>query len=268
MIAIFSYNPDKMMYRLQEFDNDSVDRYFDVPAEEVSHYFSTANGGKNRMDTKRCYHSELSEFVNDDRVTKESVIEALSDVIGACEQHDDLLTKSISGKGCFEDTLARIMDELTPKPNGGKNKMDTKRCYHFELAGFISDDRVTKESVIVVLSELIAACEQHDDSLIKWRMDKGCFEDTLARIMNELTPKPDPLDESNKSPRIDSDGDKWEWSEFLCYWVLTEPNKVTNRHVAGISPDDPGYCYHHSDFGFDTIHSIAEWCGPLEYASV
>ena len=30
MITIFSYNPDKMMYQLHEFDNDSVDRYFDI----------------------------------------------------------------------------------------------------------------------------------------------------------------------------------------------------------------------------------------------
>ena len=35
MITIFSYNPDKMMYQLHEFDNGSVDRYFDVPAEEL-----------------------------------------------------------------------------------------------------------------------------------------------------------------------------------------------------------------------------------------
>lgn len=146
--------------------------------------------------------------------------------------------------------------------------MDTKRCYHSELAGFISDDRVTKESVIVVLSELIGACEQHDELLIKLSTDKGCFSDTLERIMNELTPKPDPLDESNKSPRIDCEGDTWEWSEFLGYWVMTEPNKVTTPHVEDISPDDPGYCYHYTKFGFYTVHSLAEWCGPLEYASV
>ena len=190
MITIFSYNPDKMTYRLLEFGNDSVDRYFDVPAEEVHHYFSTANGGKNKMDAKRCYHSELVGFISDDRVTKESVIVALYDLIYACEQHDELLTK-LSDKGCFEDTLARIMDELTPMPN--------------------------------------------------------------------------PLDESNKSPRIDGDGDKWEWSEFLGYWVLTKPNKDT-LHGECISPDDPGYCYHYTDFRFDTVHSIDEWCGSVEYA--
>ena len=161
MITIFSYNPDKMMYRLHEFDNDSVDRYFDVSADELYHHFSWANGGKNKMDTKRCYHSELSEFVNDDWVTKESVIEALSDVIAACEQHDNLMTKLST--------------------------------------------------------------------------HKGCFTDDLARIMNELTPKPDPLDESNKSPRIDSDGDKWEWSEFLGHWVLTEPNKAKRPDNEGVT---------------------------------
>ena len=144
--------------------------------------------------------------------------------------------------------------------------MDTKRCYHSELAGFISDDRVTKESVIVVLSELIGACEQHDELLTKLSSGKGCFEDTLQRIMNELTPKPDPLDESNKSPRIDYDGDKWEWSEFTGYWVLTEPNKAKRPDNEGISPDDPGYCYHYTNFCFYTVHSLDEWCGPLEYA--
>ena len=193
MITIFSYNPDKMMYQLHEFDNGSVDRYFDVPPEELYRHFSWANGGKNKMDTKRNYHSELLEFISDDRVTKDSVIIALSDLIVACEQHDKMLTK---------------------------------------------------------LS------------------NEGCFEYTLAQIMNELAPKPDPLDESNKSPRIDYDGDKWEWSEFLGFWVLTEPNNVDRPHILGMSPDDPGYCYHYSDFKFDSVHSIAEWCGPLEYASV
>ena len=193
MITIFSYNPDKMTYRLLEFGNDSVDRYFDVPADELYRHFSWASGGKNKMDTKRNYHSELLEFINDDGINKESVIRALSDLIYACEQHDELLTKLSSGTGCFADTL--------------------------------------------------------------------------QRIMNELNPKPDPLDESNKSPRIDGDGDKWEWSEFLGYWVLTEPNKAT-PHGEGISPDDPGYGYHYTDFGFENVHSIAEWCGPLVYASV
>ena len=46
MITIFSYNPDKMTYRLLEFGNDSVDRYFDVPAEELYRHFSWANGGE------------------------------------------------------------------------------------------------------------------------------------------------------------------------------------------------------------------------------
>ena len=177
-----------------EFGNGSVDRYFDVPAEEVYHYFSTANGGKNKMDTKRNYHSELYGFISDDRVTKESVIAVLSELIGACEQHDELLTKLSNGNGCFADTLARIMDELAPKP--------------------------------------------------------------------------DPLDESNKSPRIDSAGDKWEWSEFLGFWVLTEPNKVSCRHIGifHISPDDPGYCYNYSNYRFESVHSIVEWTGPVVFA--
>ena len=87
-------------------------------------------------------------------------------------------------------------------------------------------------------------------------------------IMDGLTPKPDPLDESNKSPRIDSAGDKWEWSEFLGFWVLTEPNKVTCRHIGifHISPEDPGYCYNYSNYRFDSVHSIAEWTGPLVFA--
>ena len=194
MITIFSYNPDKMMYRLHEFDNGSVDHYFNVPTEELYRYFSWANGGKNKMDTKRNYLSELAEFVSDDRVTKGSVIDALYDLIAACEQHDKLLTKLSSGNGCFADTLARIMDELTPKP--------------------------------------------------------------------------DPLDESNKSPRIDSDGEKWEWSEFLGQWVMTEPNKDSERLNDGINQDDPGYCYFYSDLKFKTVRSLDSWCGPLEYESV
>ena len=151
-----------------------------------------------------------------------------------------------------------------------KNKMDTERNYHSELLEFISDDRVTKDSVIIALSDLIVACEEHDKLLTKLSYVDGCFADTLARIMDELAPKPDPLDESNKSPRIDYDGDKWEWSEFLGFWVLTEPNKVSCRDIGGfhISLDDPGYCYHYSNFKFDSVHSIDEWCGPLEYADV
>ena len=192
MITIFSYNPDKMMYRLHEFDNNSVDRYFDVPAEELYRHFSWANGGKNKMDTKRNYHSELLEFISDDRVNKESVIHALSDLIAACEQHDDLLTKLSSGNGCFADTLARIMDDLAPKP--------------------------------------------------------------------------DPLDESNKSPRIDYDGNKWEWSEFLGFWVMTKANKIARLITVTISHDDPGYCYYHTDARFESVFSIDEWCGPVVFA--
>ena len=68
-----------------------------------------------KMDTKRNYLSELAEFVSDNRVTKGSVIDALYDLIAACEEHDEMLNKLSSGNGCFADTLARIMDELTPK---------------------------------------------------------------------------------------------------------------------------------------------------------
>ena len=143
--------------------------------------------------------------------------------------------------------------------------MITKRNYHSELAEFVSDDRVTKGSVIDALYNLIAACEQHDELLTKLSSGDGCFADTLARIMDELNPKLDPLDESNKSPRIDSDGDKWEWSEFLGFWVLTETNG--NKGYDGVIPlDDPEYRYYYTDFKFDTVHSINEWCGPLEYA--
>ena len=146
--------------------------------------------------------------------------------------------------------------------------MDTKRNYHSELLEFISDDRVSKDSVIHALSDLIVACEQHDKLLTKLSNGNGCFEDTLARIMDELVPKPDPLDESNKSPRIDSAGDKWEWSEFLGYWVMTESNKVDRPDIVGISPNDPGYCYHYTDLRFDSVYSLDDWFGPLEYASV
>ena len=148
------------------------------------------------------------------------------------------------------------------------NKMDTKRNYLSELAEFVSDDRVTKGSVIDALYDLIAACEQHDKLLTKLSSGNGCFADTLARIMDELTPKPDPLDESNKSPRIDSDGEKWEWSGFLSQWVLTEPNKDSERFNEGITQDDPGYCYFYSDLKFKTVRSLDSWWGPLEYESV
>lgn len=146
--------------------------------------------------------------------------------------------------------------------------MITKRDYLSELAEFVSDDRVTKGSVIDALYNLIAACEQHDKLLTKLSNDDGCFADTLAQIMDELTPKPDPLDESNKSPRIDSAGDKWEWSEFLGFWVLTEPNKVTCRHIGifHISPDDPGYCYNYSNHRYESVHSIDAWIGPVVFA--
>ena len=183
MIKILPYDPDKMMYRLIEFGTDSVDRYF-----------ATANERKNKMDTKRDYQSELAEFVSDDRVTKGSVIDALYDLIAACEEHDKLLTKLSNGNGCFADTLARIMDELASKP--------------------------------------------------------------------------DPLDESNKSPRLDCSGDKWEWSEFLGVWVLTESNKDSRQYIDTfhIPPDDPGYCYHYSNFRFESVHSIVKWTGPVVFA--
>ena len=40
------------------------------------------------------------------------------------------------------------------------------------------------------------------------------------------------------------------------------------RHIGifHISPDDPGYCYNYSNYRFESVHSIAEWIGPLEYA--
>ena len=189
MITIFSYNPDKMMYRLHEFDNNSVDRYFDVPAEELYQYFSWANGEKNKMDTKRNYHSKLVDFVSDDRVSKESVINALSDLIDACEQHDELLTK-LSNEGCFEYTLALIMDELTPKL--------------------------------------------------------------------------DPLDESNKSPRIDCAGDRWAWSHRYVRWVVTDVN-TDNETNAG-KRFDPAYPGSTFVLKLDTVLALDNWCGPLRFA--
>ena len=152
------------------------------------------------------------------------------------------------------------------KEDGEKNKMDTKRNYHSELAEFVSDDRVTKGSVIDALYYLIAACERHDELLTNLSSSNGCFADTLARIMDELAPKPDPLDELNKSPRIDSAGDKWEWSEFLGYWVMTKANKVARPITVTISHDDPGYCYYHTDARFESVHSIDDWCGPVVFA--
>ncbi len=189
MITIFSYNPDKMMYRLHEFDNGSVDRYFDVPAEELYRYFSWANGGKNKMDTKRNYHSELLEFISDDRVTKDSVIHALSDLIVACEQHDKLLTK---------------------------------------------------------LS------------------NEGCFEYTLAQIMNELAPKPDPLDESNKSPRLDCAGDRWAWSHRYERWVVTDVN--TDNETNAEKRFDPAYPGSTFVLKLDTVTALDNWCGPVVFA--
>ena len=190
MITIFSYNPDKMTYRLLEFGNDSVDRYFDVPAEELYQYFSWANGGKNKMDTKRNYHSELLEFISDDRVTKDSVIRALSDLIVACEQHDKLLTK-LSNEGCFEYTLAQIMDELA-------------------------------------------------------------------------TPKPDPLDESNKSPRIDWAGDRWAWSRLYERWVVTDVN--TDNETFTEKRFDPAYSGSTFVLKLDTVTALDNWCGPVVFA--
>ena len=154
MITIFSYNPDKMMYRLHEFDNNSVDRYFDVPAEEVHHYF------------------------------------ALYDLINACEQCDELLTKLSNGKGYFADTL--------------------------------------------------------------------------KRIMNELTPKPDPLDESNKSPRIDCAGDRWAWSHRYVRWVVTDVNTDNETNAEKrFDPAHPGSTF---VLKLDTVIALNNWCGPLRFA--
>ena len=145
------------------------------------------------------------------------------------------------------------------------NKMGTKRNYQSELAEFVSDDRVTKGSVIDALYDLIVACEKHDELLTKLSNGNGCFADTLARIMDELAPKPNPLDESDKSPRIDSYGEKWEWSGFLGQWVMTEPNKDSERFNDCITQDDPGYCYFYTNLKFKSVRSLNVWCGPLEY---
>lgn len=190
--------------------------------------------------------------------------EGVTNEIGVLESYDDFIDLF---NGCIMiQWLYHDLWGCHSMITRGENKMDTKRNYHSELLEFISDDRVNKESVIHALSDLIVACEEHDELLTKLSNGNGWFADTLARIMDELATKPDPLDESNKLPRIDNDGDQWEWSEFLGYWVLTKPNKVDRPDIVGISPDDPGYCYHYTDFRFDSVHSIDEWCGPVVFA--
>ena len=144
------------------------------------------------------------------------------------------------------------------------NKMDTKRNYHSELLEFISDDRVAKDSVIHALSDLIVACEEHDKLLTKLSSGNGCFADTLARIMDELTPKPDPLDELNKSPRLDYAGDRWEWSPRYERWVVTKVDR--DRQTNGEKRFDPAYPGASFVLKLDTALALDNWCGPLEYA--
>ena len=141
--------------------------------------------------------------------------------------------------------------------------MDTKRNYHSELLEFISDDRVSKESVINALSDLIEACEQHDKLLTKLS-NEGCFADTLQRIMDELTPKPDPLDESNKSPRIDCAGDRWAWSHRYERWVVTDVN--TDNETNAEKRFDPAYPGSTFVLKLDTVIALNNWCGPLRFA--
>ena len=145
----------------------------------------------------------------------------------------------------------------------GKNKMDTKRNYHSELLEFLNDDRVTKDSVINALSDLIVACEQHDKLLTKLS-NEGCFEYTLAQIMNELAPKPDPLDESNKSPRIDSAGDRWAWSHRYGRWVVTDVN--TDNETNAEKRFDPAYPGLTFGLELHTAKELDYWCGPLRFA--
>ena len=144
-----------------------------------------------------------------------------------------------------------------------KNKMDTERNYHSELLEFISDDRVTKDSVIIALSDLIVACEQHDKLLTKLS-NEGCFVDTLERIMDELTPKPDPLDESNKSPRLDCAGDRWAWSHRYERWVVTDVN--TDNETNAEKRFDPAYPRSTFVLKLDTVTALDNWCGPLRFA--
>ena len=148
--------------------------------------------------------------------------------------------------------------------NGGKNKMDTKRNYHSELLEFISDDRITKDSVINALSDLIVACEDHDKLLTKLSNVNGCFADTLERIMDELTPKPDPLDESNKSPRLDCAGDRWAWSHRYERWVVTDVN--TDNETNAEKRFDPAYPGSTFVLTLDTVTTLNNWCGPLKFA--
>ena len=142
--------------------------------------------------------------------------------------------------------------------------MITKRNYHSELLEFISDDRVTKDSVIHALSDLIVACEQHDKLLTKGTSDKGCFADTLQSIMNELTPKPDPLDESNKSPRLDCAGDRWEWSHRYARWVVTDVN--TDNETNAEKRFDPAYPGSTFVLKLDTVTALDNWGGPVVFA--
>ena len=145
----------------------------------------------------------------------------------------------------------------------GRNKMDTKRNYHSELLEFISDDRITKDSVIHALSDLIVACEQHDKLLTKLS-NEGCFADTLAQIMDELAPKPDPLDESNKSPRLDCAGDRWEWSHCYARWVVTDVN--TDNETNAEKRFDSAYPGSTFVLKLDTVRALDNWCGPVVFA--
>ena len=148
--------------------------------------------------------------------------------------------------------------------DGGRNKMDTKRNYHSELMEFISDDRVAKESVIHALSDLIVACEKHDELLTKLSSGDGCFADTLARIMDELAPKPDPLDESNKSPRLDCAGDRWAWSHRYERWVVTDVN--TDNETNAEKRFDPAYPGSTFVLKLYTVRALDNWCGPVVFA--
>ena len=145
----------------------------------------------------------------------------------------------------------------------GRGKMDTKRNYPSELLEFINDDRVTKDSVINALYDLIVACEQHDKLLTKLSA-YGCFDDILEQIMDYLTPKPDPLDESNKSPRLDCAGDRWAWSHRYERWVVTDVN--TDNETNAEKRFDPAYPGRTFVLGLKTVLALDNWCGPLRFA--
>ena len=82
--------------------------------------------------------------------------------------------------------------------------------------------------------------------------------------IQNLTPKPDPLDESNKSPRIDCAGDRWAWSHRYERWVVTDVN--TDNETNAEKRFDPAYPGSTFVLKLDTVIALNNWCGPLRFA--